>query len=414
MKSQRKFIIILVVVFVAMVVLEMLKPTPINWEHTFSQKDKIPYGNFILYKMLPKLFPNSSIGIISEPIYNALPSVSADSTEWGDGNTPLYMFINDKFSPDELDTKSLLTFVNAGGNVFVSAETFTGSLADSLKIKTSLNYAMAYSDSNIINLTSTAFSTKPKRWNFKKGTTTHYFETFDTSKSTIIATNFANDPTLMRVQVGEGTSYLSSTPLCFTNYYILDDKNRDFITKTLSFFDSDRILWDEFYKVGRQEARTPLRYILSVESLRIAYYLILIGAALFIFFRAKRNQRIIPVIPPVRNTTLDFVQTVGRMYYEQNNHANLADKKIQYFLEHIRTVYFVRTNEFTEEFLNKVSGKSGVAIGNVRSLFLAIENASNMEVLSEERLVALHKKIESFYEESSTLRWLINEEVVGD
>lgn len=411
MKSQRKFITVLVVVFVAMVVLEMLKPTPINWEHTFSQKDKIPYGNFVLYKMLPKLFPNSSVGVISEPVYNALDAVSGESSE---GDTQLYMFINDTFSPDELDAKSLLNFAKAGGTVFASAETFTGSLADSLKIKTSLNYAMAYSDSNIINLTSTAFSTKPKRWFFKKGTTTHYFHTFDTAKSTIIATNFSNDPTLIRVKVGEGNFYLSSTPLCFTNYYILDDKNRDFITKTLSFFDTDRILWDEYYKIGRQEARTPLRYILSVESLRIAYYLILVGAALFIFFRAKRNQRVIPIIPPVINTTLDFVQTVGRMYYEQNNHANLADKKIQYFLEHIRTVYFVRTNEFTEEFLNKVAGKSGVNIASVRSLFLAIENAGNMEVLSEERLVALHKKIESFYEESSTLRTLIRDGVVGN
>ncbi len=413
MKSQRKFIIILAVVFVAMVVLEMLKPTPVNWAHTYSQKDKIPYGNFILYRMLPRLFPNSSVGVIREPIYNALGSVSVDSSDWEDGTAPLYMFINDTFSPDELDTKSLLTFVRAGGIVFASAESFTGNLADSLGIKTALNYSMVYNDSNVINLTSTAFSTDSQKWVFKKGTTTRYFQKFDTVKSTVIATNFVNDPTLIRIKEGAGTFYLSSTPLCFTNYTILDDKNRDFITKTLSFTETDRILWDEYYKVGREGASTPLRYILSVEPLRIAYYLLLVGGALFVFFHAKRNQRIIPIIPPVINTTLDFVQTVGRMYYEQNNHANLADKKIQYFLEHIRSVYFVRTNEFTEEFLNKVAGKSGVEINKVRALFLAIENASHKEALSEDELVALHKKIEAFYEESSTLRSLINDGV-GD
>ncbi|MBS1536796.1 MAG: hypothetical protein JST20_03500 [Bacteroidetes bacterium] len=406
MKSQRKFIIILAVVFVAMVVLEMLKPTPINWAHTYSQKDKIPYGNFILYRMLPRLFPKSSVEIVREPIYNALPSITADSAEWKDSSPPLYVFINEKFSPDDLDTKTLLEFVNSGGTVFASAETFKGKLADTLKFSTSVNYSMSYSDSNVIHLTSTAFSNNSKQWLFKKGTTTHYFHTFDTVKSTIIATNFTNDPILLRMKFGKGYFYLSSTPLCFTNYSILDKWNRDFISKSFSFINSDRILWDEYYKVGREEATSPFRYILSVESLRYAYYLILVGAVLFVLFRAKRNQRIIPVIQPVRNSTLDFVQTVGRMYYEQNNHANLADKKIQYFLEHIRSTYFVRTNEFTEEFLYKTAGKSGVDITKVRALFFGIENAIHKESLTEQELILLHTKIDSFYKESLSVKSL--------
>jgi hypothetical protein len=407
MKSQRKFSIVLGVVFVAMIVLEMLKPTPINWAHTYSQRDKIPYGNFILYRMLSRIFPDASVGISREPIYNTALNITANSDDWNEDTPPLYMFINDTFSPDELDTKSLLMFVNAGGTVFVSAESFKGNLADSLGIKTESNYSLIYNETNYTYLTSTAFSTdSTKYWTFKKGTATRYFTKYDTVNATIMATNHFNDPTLLRVKVGKGTFYLSSTPLCFTNYTILDDKNRDFITKILSFTTPNRIIWDEYYKVGREEAITPLRFILSVEPLRIAYYVLLVGAMLFVFFRAKRTQRIIPVIPPVRNSTLDFVRTVGQMYYEQNNHSNLAEKKIHYFLEHIRTTYFVRTNEFTEEFLGKISGKSGVDIRKVRALFLAIENVSHKEVLSEEELTALHKKIESFYQETSIVKYI--------
>jgi len=402
MKSQRKFIVILVVVFVAMVMLEMLKPTPINWAHSYSQKDKIPYGNFILFRILPKIFPNSTSEIIREPIYNALPSVGEDSADFQQHDSSLYLFINETFSPDDLDTKSLLAFVKSGGIVFASAEMFKGNLADSLRIKTSFNYAMVYSDSNVIHFTTKAFPNHSKRWIFKKGTATHYFQTFDTAQSTIIATNFSNEPVMLRMKFGQGYFYLSSIPLCFTNYSLLDKKNRDFITKSFSFVHADRILWDEYYKVGREEAKSPFRYILSVESLRMAYYLLLVGAGLFVFFRMKRNQRIIPIIPPVRNSTLDFVQTVGRMYFEQNDHANLADKKIQYFLEHIRTTYFVRTNEFTEEFLYKIAGKSGVDITRVRALFLEIQHTIHKESLQEDELVSLHNQIESFYKESSS------------
>ena len=45
-------------------------------------------------------------------------------------------------------------------------------------------------------------------------------------------------------------------------------------------------------------------------------------------FNSKRRQRIVPVIKPLRNTTVEFVQTIGNLYYQQGNTANVIDKKI--------------------------------------------------------------------------------------
>ena len=71
MKSNRKFIIILAVVFAAMVVLELMRTKPIDWRQSYSQYDKIPFGNAILHRLLPQIFPEAAADIetVREPIF---------------------------------------------------------------------------------------------------------------------------------------------------------------------------------------------------------------------------------------------------------------------------------------------------------------------------------------------------------
>jgi len=395
MKSQRKFIIILGVVFIAMVVFELMRPKPIDWRQTYSEYDKIPFGNVILYHALPQIFPGATLETVREPMYNTL---SADSAAGR-----LYVSISKKFAPDELDTKALLEFVKNGGEAFLSADVFDGALADSLKFSSEVNYVLQFSDSNYVRFTSPALSPNGKEWKYKGGLATNYFKEFDTTGAVVTAINRDSQPVMIQQPYGDGTFYLSTTPISFTNYYVLAGDNREFITKTLSMISPEVVLWDEYYKVGRDEIRSPFRYILSVEALRWAYYCVLLGGLLFVVFRAKRDQRIIPVIPPVTNSTLEFVDTVGQVYYQQGDHANLAEKKIHYFLDFVRVNYYVRTNEFTEEFYQKVSEKSGVDLPSVRKVFRDIERIRGKEQILEVELETLHANIEQFYSRSRAL-----------
>jgi len=392
MKSQRKFIIILGVVFIAMVVFEIMRPKPIDWRQTYSRYDKIPFGNFILHRQLPQIFPEASSAIetVREPMYNALPQ-SADA----DGK--LYLSVSKAFAPDELDTEALLEFVAHGGVAFLSADQFSGALADTLNFKLEVNYAQKFIDSNYIHFTAPALSPNGKEWAYKGGLAANYFVDLDTTSAIVTAINRDSQPVMIEQSYGDGTFFISSTPICFTNYYMLSGDNREFIAKSFSKFSAHSILWDEYYKVGRDEIRSPLRYILSVDSLRWAYFCVLIGGLLFVVFRAKREQRSIPVIPPVTNSTLEFVDTVGQVYYQQGDHANLAEKKIHYFLDYVRTNYYVRTNEFTEEFYQKISEKSGIDLPSVRKIFRDIERIRGKEHILEVELESLHANIELFY-----------------
>jgi len=57
--------------------------------------------------------------------------------------------------------------------------------------------------------------------------------------------------------------------------------------------------------------RTPLKYILSQESLKWAYYILIVSIIVYIIFQGKRKQRVIPLIPPLKNTTLEFVRIIA-------------------------------------------------------------------------------------------------------
>ncbi len=132
MSGYRKYIVLLGLLFGFLVMVEYYRPQPINWNQTFSNKDKIPYGTYVLYQMLPALFKNAEIEPVRLPIANLLTE-QEDSDEESN-----YVFINHNFTLDSLDMVALLDYAKAGNQVFISAQRFPGLLRDTLHFDTSI------------------------------------------------------------------------------------------------------------------------------------------------------------------------------------------------------------------------------------------------------------------------------------
>src|SRR6185312_7157952 len=127
-----------------------------------------------------------------------------------------------------------------------------------------------------------------------------------------------------------------------------------------------------------------------------AFWLTVTGLLLFIFFNIKRKQRAINIIKPNINTTVSFTETVGRLYYQKKDNNHIADKMITYFYEHIRNKYFISTSVINDEFLNSLSGKSGVPKEKAQSLFALIEEIQSGAITDDEKLMRLNSEIENF------------------
>ncbi len=98
-----------------------------------------------------------------------------------------------------------------------------------------------------------------------------------------------------------------------------------------------------------------------------------------------------------KNDSLDFVKTIGRLYYEKQDHKNLSKKMAAYFLEHIRNRYKLSTNNLDENFIISLKMKSGYDEATIREIISFIKNLDDSDTISEEQLAYFHKQLEEFY-----------------
>jgi hypothetical protein len=164
----------------------------------------------------------------------------------------------------------------------------------------------------------------------------------------------------------------------------------------MSHLPEANVKWTEYYSVGRLESSTPLRFILTHPPLAWAYYVTVLALLLFMIFEAKRKQRIIPILPPLQNTSLEFVGTIGNLYYQRSDHKNIAEKKILFFLEMIRSRYLLSPGTNADMFVSQLARKTGKPEDAVRRLFMQIDVIRGKASITKEELIELNKAIEAF------------------
>lgn len=388
--------------FTLLIVLQWLSPKPINWNLSYIKKDKIPFGTSALYEALPTLFPSQTITNASLPIYNILDQQGIHNHN--------YIIINNVFKPDTLDTRELLKFAAEGNTVFVAANYFDGKFADSLKLETDNYFNLGTNfnkDSVAINKITNQYDTvkinfsNPSlknsiNYSYIKGFDGTYLKSFDTLRSKVLGLTNAKEINFISIKMGKGQIFINTNPEAFSNYHFVST-NMSYVFGTLSCMPNQSIIWDEYYKAGNDKTDSPLRVIFNNPLLRNAYYLLLLSLIVFIFFGIKRKQRIIPIIEPYRNTTLQFVDIVGTLYYQAGNHKNVADKKITYFLEFIRSTFQVKTTIYDDLFIERISNLSGIEKQKVHDLFYYFSDLSIKQTISQQELLKLNRLIEEFH-----------------
>lgn len=381
-----KFILPVVIISLIYLLFLLFTPEPTDWNPSYSKNDKIPYGSYILYEELNQLFPNKNIETTNLPFYNISKQRKIEDKN--------IIIICNKFNPDELDAKVLLELLNNGNDVFIAATSFGNVFSDSLNIQTSFSIYFN-SDSTEVNFVNPALARKADYF-FSNGKYNIYFTEIDTNNAIVLGINENDNPNFIKMKIGKGNLFLHSIPNIFTNYNLLKS-NRDYIFKSLSYLKVRDVIWDEYYKEVNKYQSTPIRYILSQTSLRWGYFTFLFGIILFVIFRGKRDQRIIPVIKPLTNTTLEFIQTVGNVYLKQSNHKNIAKKRFVYFLDHIRNKYGIRANELNNDLIKQIAEKTNYdekELNRIKTIYSSIELSSSIK---EETLIELNNLLEKFY-----------------
>ena len=361
---------------------ELLTPKPVDWSMSFSRRDRIPYGTYILAAILPDIFPGARISISHDSIYDTLNGRSLRDVN--------YIIIDNTVSFDEHDTKELLRFVKEGNNVFIAASYFLGSFAERLLLSTAPDKGAA--EKMRVHLTNPALR-GAKPYIFSRGTANVKFTRFRREGAAVLGKNHWGGVNFIRLRYGRGFFYLSCIPFAYTNVNLLDYANAQYACKTLSYLPVRDTIWDEYYKAARPRPATPLRFILSREPLAWAYYTGIACLLLFMAFGARRRQRPIPIVRPPENATIAFVRTVGSLYLHVKDNKNMAEKMILYF--HERLTQLLKADMFMPDGDREaiIAERAGLPRLRVGELFRAMGQVRASKRVSDKELMDLNARI---------------------
>ena len=389
-KSLKIYLFLLVLIFVGIIWADATKDKPIDWSETYSIKDKIPFGMYVFDQEHKKFFAPQEVEKFSETAYEYFDKQynQEDSTYNVKGSI---LYVNKNYEIDAISEKELFYFASYGNDVFLSCANFSKTMADSL------GFEIGYNNNFIDSLQfKTAQFEKPDAFYFKKGINNAYFSKIDSTTTwnlgTQIDTKGKSETNFIKVPYKNGFFYLHLQPVVFTNYYLLN-KNIKYTENVLAPIPTDTTL---FWNINQAEgiSNSPMRYLLSQPALKWAWFLAWITFLIFIFFNAKRRQRVIPIIEPLKNTTVDFTKTIGNLYYQEKNHQNIAEKKVIFFLEKIRNEYYIDTFNLDETFINRLHQKTGSNKKDIEEVVFLIKKIRNQGQTTEKELITFNNLLE--------------------
>jgi hypothetical protein len=392
MKKDWRYITLLALAIAFTVVVRMLAPREFNWTVTFHPDDKNPYGGYVMNQLMNDMFNREDIHQSNFTLYELLDTAK---------NPVNVISFSERFNPGPEDKIALLKNAENGADIFIAADQFSDDFLDTVRAEVS-DYFIDNTFDALFNRddTSTVTFKNPHlssdEYYYPRNNIHNYFNNVDTARTTVIAINDLKLPVLIRMKWGKGNLYLCTLPLAYSNVYLLMNQNYQFAEQTLSYLPEEPIEWTQYYQLGRREISSPLRFILTQESLAWAYYITIGSLLLFMIFEMKRRQRIIPVIKPLENTSLQFVSTIGNLYYQNADHKNIVEKKVNFLLERIRTRFYMQTHVIDDNFITTLARKSGHPESDVRALFSLIRTLQQKPQVMAHELIELNLKIEKF------------------
>lgn len=388
-----------------------------SWREHYKPSSKDPYGTYLVRNLLESYYPGQSFEVVEDSLGERLDS----------GN---FVYVGSNFWLDSLELDQLLRFVERGNRAFIACPFVPTSLLDSISRGECLSFYGEDSTNQVpydIYFTDTSANLNfqhPALWD-SAGYDYRYLvvrqpeqyewtylpeNIFCDSQTVFTSLGLLNNAqfNFAKATYGRGEFLLHTTPLAFTNLFVVEKKGLDYASKSFSHLKTGPIYWDErpLDPFGDQaggggmgEKQSPLRYILSQPALAWAWYILLGMAVLYLIFRAKRRQRVIPVLEKNTNTSLEFIGTIGRLFFIQNNHRQLAAQKMRLFLIFVRERYHLPTKELNEQFAKGLAIRSDVPEEHITKIVKLNYNINNSGFLSETTLVDFHRLLERFYRE---------------
>lgn len=399
-----------------------------SWRETFKMNSKEPYGLYALHQLMQLFNGKDQFFVLEDSLVGQLPPHRT-----GD-EVANYLFVGQGMYMRPSDRDALLNFVAEGNQAFIATKVLpydlmfhlyyevcddlyawdgTAEIMDST-IRTSLVHPDLPSSDSFHFTYQQRFKGTATRWG--------YFPDYYLCEKDqpMVPIGYANDTlaNLVRIPHGDGHFFLHSQPRLFTNLFITETAGKSYTEQALSHLGAGPIYWDEYSRIPERMARdrnddynqfdneptqrlnseSALQYILEQPSLAWAWYLLLALGIIYMLFRTKRRQQIVPVLPKKENSSLQLVQNLGFLYYQQSSHIQVARQAIKLFRTHVHERYGLSWRPDDKQFIDQLCQRSSISQVALNAILTDIQQINKRPGISSEELTTFHQRLEAFYQ----------------
>lgn len=392
-----------------------------DWQEYYGTENPQPYGTKVLKELLKDQVGSGQFIELEDSLFKVLPDSGIDQT---------YVFVGEGMLIDEVSIEHLLTFTHEGNYTFLISRVLPYDLLDGITNNSCEDWL--YQDYEVVTDTLAAV----RVFEPAVQADTSYTLRFMTEKGAIFYDwDYVPDeffcegrqagktlgyiksyyPNFVKFPFGAGALYLHTTPLAFSNYHLREEAGLRYLEQVFSHSPLKTLYWDSFHQINAAIARQinesdfaqsrksfnqdgPLRYILSQPSLAWAWYLGLLFAGTYIAFRAKRKQRIIPVLARNENTSLEFIQAISQLALNHQDHRKMALQLMRSWLWMIREKYRMSTSTLDQAFCEALALRSNTQVAQVAEIIRQYREIKKSSSISTEQLTNFYEQLEPYYQ----------------
>jgi hypothetical protein len=343
-------------------------PFAIDESYTMGYNDNRPFGGDVFYRLAGKSF------FTIKPTLNLRPFTNwyrSHVTEGHNYNGTVYLLISPRIVSYKQETDYMRSFVKEGNTLLVVADEITEELAGSFGINIhgpSMMNMMNMQDTRVKMIKPDLIGGSYFYYPLNQWLTAESDVTADT-----LALNENKQPALIRATFGKGQLIFATNARALSNYFLLSKNNQHVALALLSWLPAypNAVVWDDFYRRNqfrRPENSSIFSAIFAVEPLRWAFWILITAALLWVASNMRRRQKMIPVIKPNQNTTVEFTQTIARLYFNNKDNRNIARKMVAYFNDHLRTRYYMPERALQQELAATLTAKTGMPAADSEQL----------------------------------------------
>ncbi|MDP4933736.1 MAG: DUF4350 domain-containing protein [Salibacteraceae bacterium] len=377
-----------------------------NWDEQLVPNSEQPYG----LKYFKELLNNDDQQIIdaNKPLSETL----------SDSVSGTYLQVSSEIYVWGKDAEALLDWVEKGNTAFFSCEeapwfldSITGYSLDSAKY-------FYYNDSATISLSKLLDrdsnvnvyynryrnDTTSRNWNYITDSAYYWEIQFDGKIESLGRLLYGHN--FFKIAHGKGNFYVHLEPIFFSNYHLLTDDGFEYASNAISVIDTGTILWGKYhnsYHYDQEESgpsQSPLSVIFANPALRISWIVLLAGIVLFVLFKSKREQRVIPLIYYPENTSKAYASALGALYHRTGEPKFLASEMVTMFHNYNRKKYHIQFKIENKEFAQQLAKKAGVNQKLIEDILVLERRLVYSDLAKMSEIIPLYELLNTYYKAS--------------